>query len=442
MVLLAGLSGGCDESSRRASKPGGSIAAPDAAANPSPDAAPQADAGTTGVLDAGTPRPPPVDGGTTPPPPADSGTTTPVADSGTPQPPPIDAGTPTPPPADAGFPTTPSGVGVLGNGQHTISSVNLTVIADANVGHVTPTDLAFNPLVPNQLWVVNQGDNSVWIATDVGSPSESAVWRQEPQSGRHFLAKPSSLAFGMNGAFATAQDEDQVTQASTPADFMGPTLWTSNLSIFNAGHAGHLDMLHNSPSGKGIAWERDNVYWYFDGAHGAITRYDFHADHNPGGTDHSDGEIARFAEGQVQMDARAASHMDIDHTSGLLYIADTGNNRIGILDTQTGQRGGSIGPNYDGCVMYSMGGATVTTLIDGATHGLVKPSGLELHDNMIFISDHATSKLYAFNKQGQMVDWLDTGLPANALMGFDFDPQGRLYFVDSSGNQILRIAPR
>ena len=35
---------------------------------------------------------------------------------------------------------------------------------------------------------------------------------------------------------------------------MGPTLWDGNLNIYDGGHASHLDMLHNSPNGAGIAW--------------------------------------------------------------------------------------------------------------------------------------------------------------------------------------------
>ena len=38
-------------------------------------------------------------------------------------------------------------------------------------------------------------------------------------------------------------------------------------------HAGHLDMLHNSPNGAGLAWAGGNVYWYYDGYHHALARY-------------------------------------------------------------------------------------------------------------------------------------------------------------------------
>jgi hypothetical protein len=53
--------------------------------------------------------------------------------------------------------------------------------------------------------------------------------------GTHFMAEPAALAFGAPGWLATAQEQDQPTQPDTPVDFMGPTLWTADSGIFNAG---------------------------------------------------------------------------------------------------------------------------------------------------------------------------------------------------------------
>ena len=83
----------------------------------------------------------------------------------------------------------------------------------------------------------------------------------EDGSHTHFMAKVSGIAFNSDGNFATSQEEDQITQPSTPANFMGPTLWDGNLKEWEEGHLSHLDMLHNSPNGAGIAWEQGNVFW-------------------------------------------------------------------------------------------------------------------------------------------------------------------------------------
>ena len=46
------------------------------------------------------------------------------------------------------------------------------------------------------------------------------------------------------------------TAVDVEANFMGLTLWDGNLKEWEGGHLSHLDMLHNSPNGAGIAWEQ------------------------------------------------------------------------------------------------------------------------------------------------------------------------------------------
>lgn len=359
-------------------------------------------------------------------------------DGGGGTPPLDDGGTVTP---DAG----PMGLAVLGHGTHALADLEVATIATADHGLNVPRDVAFHPDVPTQLWIVNFGDTSTTILVDVGT--ETQDWRKRNAFGAaHFLARPSALAFGAPGYMATIHEMDEPTQSTTPSDFMGPTLWPSSLEDYDGGHASHLDMLHNSPNGVGIAWERDNVYWVFDGFHGSLTRYDFQADHGPGQEDHSDGIITRYVEGQVAYVAGVSSHLEMDRATGLLYVADSGNARIAVLDTATGTPGGRIGPNYDGAEMSAMLDAVLTTLVDGNALDpvMVRPSGLALHDGMVFVSDNETSRIYAFDLTGQLVDWLDVSpeVGPGGLQGIDFDPEGRLHVVDSAGNRILRIAPR
>jgi sugar lactone lactonase YvrE len=241
--------------------------------------------------------------------------------------------------------------------------------------------------------------------------------------------------------FATSPDENQVTQPTTPAAFMGPTLWSSDINIFDGGMPSHYDMLHNSPLAAGIAWDHDNVYWVFDGTHRSITRYDFHRPHELGGTDHSDGEVGRFVSGQVAYVTHVASHLKLDHATGMLYIADTGNARIAVLDTHTGTRGAAMAPNYDGDVQYLMNGAQLTTLVDGSMIGMQHPSGLLLTDTLIFVTDNATSRVLAFDRMGRLVDWVDLSaqVQAGGLMGLTFDANGNLFFVDAAGNRVLEL---
>ena len=257
----------------------------------------------------------------------------------------------------------------------------------------------------------------------------------------HFFAKPAAIAFGANGNFTSAQEEDGFTQPDTPYDFMGPTMWSSQLNLFNSGHSSHLDMLHNSPNSVGVAWETDNVYWIYDGYHGSLTRYNFNQDHGPGGTDHTDGVVYRYADGELGYEEGVPSHLVYEN--GMLYAADTANNRIVALNTQTGSMGSNIEPNYDGTVQKMVNNANLSTLISGNNvAGMSKPSGLEIHNDMFFVSDNATSRIFAFNRQGQLLDWIDLDLPAGSIMGMAFDNAGMLYVVDANAEQILQLAPK
>ncbi len=334
----------------------------------------------------------------------------------------------------------PDPVPVLGRGKHTLDAVELRTIGTASDGLATPRDLGFNPDEAGQLWVVNREGPSVTIFFGVGAPEQSTSTRSS-SGGEHFLAKPAALAFGAPGTLSTAQGEDGITQPQTPDTFMGPTLWTSDSGIFDAGHDTHLDMLHNSPDSMGIAWDHDNVYWVFDGFHESITRYDFGSDHGLGGEDHSDGEVARYAEGEVGYVPDVPSHLELDAASSQLYIADSGNRRVAVLDTKSGTRGGAITPNYDGDDQYAMIGAKIGTLVDGPSVGLERPSGIALHAGLVFVTDNQNGKIFAFDLKGQLADWIQTDAAPSGLMGVAFDSEGRLYYVDAVGNRVVRLAP-
>jgi len=334
----------------------------------------------------------------------------------------------------------PEGLAILGGYTHDLAELEVTVVADAADGVDRPRDLAFNPDAPEQLWILNNADHSALIVSNPGE-ADQEVLRKWDAYGVHFLAKPAALAFGASGTLATAHEEDDYTQGTaTPKDFMGPTLWTSDVDDFDAGHTGHLDMLHNSPNAVGIAWERDNVYWVFDGYHASITRYDFQDDHDLGGTDHTDGVIDRYVEGEVSYVEGVSSHMVFHEGTGWLFIADSGNGRIAALDTRTGERGSRLTPNYDGGDQYHVDGGEIWTVVDGSEHNVYQPSGLALRDNVLYTTDASTGIIVAFNLDGMLLDWLDTGLPADALQGIDFDEAGNLYVVDAEGDEIWRIS--
>ena len=83
-----------------------------------------------------------------------------------------------------------------------------------------------------------------------------------------------------------------------------------------------------------------------------------------------------------------------------------------------------------------------TTLIDGDDYNLDHPSGLALHDGVLYISDNDNGNILAFNLQGEMLDFLELDVEKDALMGIDFGPDGALYIVDAEEDELLRIAPK
>ena len=338
-----------------------------------------------------------------------------------------------------------SGLALLGSDSHSIENVSFKqVVGSADLNR--PTDLAFSVYTPNELWIVNQDEDSMTVVTDMGAESLEINTYTDPTAA-HFLAKPSGIAFGTGEMFATAQQTDEVTPftGNAPADFMGPTMWKVGMEEFNAGHESHYDMLHNSPNGSGIAWEVDNVYWIFDGSHESLTRYDFASDHGAGGSDHSDADVKRFVSGEVAFVPGTVSHMEFHHESHLLYIADTGNQRIAVLDPSTGEIGARITPNYDGCPQKMVNDADIWTLIGSDTGedavDLQQPTGLAIHDDILYVVDSATSIIWAFTLDGDVIDWLETGADANSLMGIDFDPNGALYVTDVAANAVFKLLP-
>jgi hypothetical protein len=342
------------------------------------------------------------------------------------------------------------GVGVLGCGQHDPDSVALRVLGTEDDGLDVPRDLAFNPEEPGELWTVNRDDDSVVIFREAGTEDQESEHIVDPYA-FHFMEEPSSIAFGAPGTFATCQESDNTYNHSSPAnDFMGPALWSSDPDIFgisngtqaggcNLGLGSHIDMLHESPFCMGIEWEDDNVYWVFDGAHSAIVRYDFHTDHGVGCDDHSDGEVARYVQGEVDRKEDVPSHLALDRQTGFLYVADTGNSRVAVLDTSSGEEGDGLQPSEPGVDYYRMEDAEMWTLFDGDDWNVDDPSGLVLHDGLLFVSDHDNGNILAFNLDGDLVDWLETG--RDGVMGLEFSPDGELWFVDAEEDELVRVGP-
>ena len=368
--------------------------------------------------------------------------------------------------AEEGSDDEPIGLAVLGAGSTSIVDVDFRHVGDAEDGLNVPRDLAFNPDVPGELWVVNRTDDSVSIFSDVGTTEQSSRHVIDPFA-MHFMDEVSSIAFGaaMHAPssalnFATCQESINTYDGATEGNyFMGPTLWSSDPDIFGLSDpdavsyltslygyytdlGSHLDMLHQSPLCVGIAHDYDNVYWVFDGHNESIYRYDFQEDHGPGMSDHDDGIMARYVEGQVGYEPDIPSHMFLDTASRLLYIADTGNNRVAVLDTESGEEGMALERAEEpGTTHYEMVGATLSTFIDGEDVGMVAPSGIDMVDGILFVTDNETSEIIAFDMEGEEIDRLDTRLEPGSLMGIAVRSLEDIWLVSATEDRIYRLQP-
>jgi sugar lactone lactonase YvrE len=227
---------------------------------------------------------------------------------------------------------------------------------------------------------------------------------------------------------------------------MGPTLWSSDLTVFaeqNPNMLGsHLDMLHMSPLCMGISHQVNNVYWTIGGLDNALYRYDFGIDNGIGNDDHSDGVVYRYATGQMKYAPGVPSHLFFHAADEMLYVADTGNARVVKLDTNSGTSGPNLQPLEPMKEAIEIESAVLADVVTAASGLLTAPSGLEIRDGLIYVSDNANGRISAFTLAGERVNYLETGLPAGALSGMAFGSDGKLYLVDMQGNRVLRVDPR
>lgn len=347
-----------------------------------------------------------------------------------------------------------AGIAALGGGSGDLGQVRLTTVGTDEDGLGVPRALAFDPEVADRLWVVNQDDDSVSVFSGAGTDDQESEHIIDPYA-MHFMEEVSSIAFGQPGTFGTCQESrNTYNDQYMPNDFMGPTLWSSDLEVFGQSNpeavdyltdlygfpadlGSHLDMQHESPQCMGIAWERDNRYWVVDGRNGSIDMVDFHEDHGVGYDDHSDGETAAYVTGELSRVADVPSHLALDADTGLLYIADTGNGRIAVLDTASGTRGDDLQVMEPGTEHYEMDGAELWTLVEG----LDQPSGLALQEGVLYVTEHGTGMVHAFDLDGAALDSLDLEVGGGALMGIAARGESDLWLVDAAADQVLRLQP-
>ncbi len=319
------------------------------------------------------------------------------------------------------------------------------VFAEESDGLDSPQDLAFNPNDPTELWVINERTESSGGSTvtfrHLGTSSQDAIHLVDGNAW-HFMSLPTAMAFGDNGNWASAPGVfDANHDGGTP--FTGPSLWSSDHSVYAQYHGpgtngSHLDMLHASPQSQGMAWEKDNVYWLFDGYHGHPVRYDFVEDHGPGASYHGDGKVWRYEEIQMSMTS-IPSHMEFDAERKWLYMNDNGNDRIVRLDITTGTSSPTtLGQEEALAEMLTFTGATWEVIADD---GFFKLCGLDVEGDQLIVVDNSKSEMIFYNVAD--TSFPEVGrvtLPYDDVRGIEVGPLGAIWLVDHEDNVLVRMS--
>ena len=331
-----------------------------------------------------------------------------------------------------------------------------TVIVDSNDGLADPRDLEFHPGRTSELWIANRGTDSITIVSDAGMTSESSDTRYDSHR-NHFLEEVSAIAFGayhpeFDYTWGSAQETaNTYCGQAAPNNFMGPTLWPSSLTHFAVEHqndqylGSHIDMNHESPYGMGIAHDYDNVYWYYDGYYGELVRYDFAEDHDTGMDDHSDAIVRRYSDVSLSRAMGIPGHMVMDKDSGVLYISDTGADRVLWVNTRDTTVNTQNIMN-DASQLEPLAEYSRMTGIEWGVlaNGLDLPSGIALEGDRLFVSQNGNGRILALNLATDGKSATEAGTvqtSAVSIMGLEIGPNGNLWYVDNGRDEVIRIDP-
>ena len=290
-----------------------------------------------------------------------------------------------------------------------------------------------------------EAGGSTVIYFNAGLDDQTSEYRKDSYS-RHFMHTASSLAFDNQGFFANTL-ECQDANNNIDGFFSGPTLWDSDLSIYAVANqesggllGSHLDMIHQSPYSMGIEYAGSgNIYWVFDGFHSSIVRYDFATPHEVGGHDHSDGKVWRYDEVDISRQEGVPSHMILDDNTGLLYICDTGNQRILKFNANSGNFDYELNPYGESLEEYwMMANADWEVYIN---EGLDKPSGIDLYEDRLVVSDYASGDIIIYDISTNIpyeLGRIYTGYE-NKIMGIKIGPNQKIWYVNYEDDEVIRI---
>jgi len=309
---------------------------------------------------------------------------------------------------------------------------------------VAPKDLDFSP--DGALWSINTntegsgGSTIKW--TNPGEVGQTDLWQRDGNAW-HFMSLPTAIAFSDNGNFGTSTGVFDANHDGG-APFTGPALWSSDPSIYaqpSGGNGSHMDMLHASPYSMGMASVTENAFFVFDANSNDIVYYDFVDDHGPGNTYHGDAIIRRITGTAVNwVSANVSSHLEMAPNTDWLYVVDGGNSRVLRMDISTGSIGGTPTNfnNPEAIAEYSTwNGITVETVV---STGLIEPSGVDIIDDRMIITDHSTGDIIIYDISAipaTEITRIATGNPG--IQGTVIGPNGFIWYANATTNEIVKV---
>ncbi|MEO6903932.1 MAG: T9SS type A sorting domain-containing protein [Bacteroidia bacterium] len=325
-------------------------------------------------------------------------------------------------------------------------------------GLVNPRDLDFKPGTKDEVWVINgqgstQGGSTVTYL-HANESSRTSSYRRDSNRD-HFLQNASAIAFGeADPKFPTLDPNAEAgtnilwantTEGNNGNNFMGPSLWPSDLTIYakinqnNNLLGSHCDMLHQAPYSMGIAHETKNAYWTFDGQAGNICRVDFVVPHKYGGDDHSDGRLQRHVDVKVKRVVGIPSHMILDKKTNWLYICDTGNKRVIRANIKSGTNSGKLNATNEPLAEYSKITGTIQETI---STDLTSPCGIDFYEGRLLVSDYSNGDIIVYDvtvTPAVVKGRIKTG--ESGIMGIVVDPNQKIWFVNNKSKKLIRIEP-
>ena len=134
--------------------------------------------------------------------------------------------------------------------------------------------------------------------------------------------------------------------------------------------------------------------------------------------------------------------MVLDNSNEMLYICDTGNQRIVRMNINAGEIGNHLDPygeNIEG--YYSMVGADFETVIDS---GLVSPTGIDIYNTFLLVSDYSNGDILIYDleptNQFQLIHKLETDI-IDDLMSIKVGPDGTIWCISTVANKLYQILP-